>query len=245
MVACGIVASLLLHVCLFTPLLLGSNKHDSQSEQPLVAVFVNDSRAIDDPSQDGSAPIRTFLAPPRMANISRPLVPVPHVSATDDAHERPAEGATEDQPGRSMMFGRYMGQVSARVERVWMRPRSVPATGSFSCRVQITQNQHGGVQEVVLQECTNDVRWQMSLVRAIEAASPFPAPPDPGVFSNLIVLEFDSDPYVAGADAQGFEPAAADPPPASIPSATQAVTRHKRADGSVDLTIVGSPVSPP
>jgi len=108
-----------------------------------------------------------------------------------------------------MMFGRYMGQISARVERAWLRPRSVPPQGSFACRVQITQDKRGNVEEVTLERCTEDPRWQMSLVKAIQGASPFPAPPDPAVFSNLITLEFDSDVYVAGSNTQGFEAPAA------------------------------------
>jgi len=64
-------------------------------------------------------------------------------------------------------------------------------------------------EEVTLERCTEDPRWQMSLVKAIQGASPFPAPPDPAVFSNLITLEFDSDVYVAGPNSQGFETPAA------------------------------------
>jgi hypothetical protein len=43
------------------------------------------------------------------------------------------------------------------------------------------------------------------LIQAIQAASPFPAPPDPAVFSNLITLEFDSEPFKMAGSEQGFE----------------------------------------
>src|SRR5262249_54368949 len=154
--------------------------------------------------------------------------------------------ANGDAPGRSMLFGRYMGQIWSRIERVWMRPRSTLAAGKFACRAQITQDRAGRVQEVTLQECTNDARWQLSLVRAINGASPFPAPPDPSVFSNLITVEFDSDPYVSGGSGEGFEPnshalassAGVDiPSQPSSPPHGQSV-REVLPDGSVKLTII-------
>jgi hypothetical protein len=135
------------------------------------------------------------------------------------------------------------------VERAWMRPRSVTAAGSFSCRVQITQDKHGNVQEVTLEKCTDDPRWQVSLVRAITAASPLPAPPDPAVFSSLLTIEFDSDPYIVGGSDQGFEPVARaeasavsrSTPESRFPSRPAVGARKMRSDGSMDLTIIGSP----
>jgi hypothetical protein len=103
--------------------------------------------------------------------------------------------------------------------------------------------------EVTLEKCTDDPRWQVSLVRAISSASPLPAPPDPAVFSNLPTMEFDSDPYVPGAPDQGFErasslPSASGPPAASyatpVTPASGSATRSTRPDGSWDLRIIGS-----
>jgi hypothetical protein len=123
-----------------------------------------------------------------------------------------------------MMFGRYVGQISARVQRAWLRPRTPMGASSFACRVQILQDRVGNVQEVTLQQCNGDLHWQASLVQAIQSASPLPAPPDPAVFSNLLTMEFDSDQYRAGGHAEGFEPelnlaatdaVAVSPPPVS------------------------------
>lgn len=86
-----------------------------------------------------------------------------------------------------------------------MRPRTPVEDGSFNCRVQISQNKSGVVQEVALQECNGDPRWQASLIQAIQTASPLPAPPDVNVFSNLLTLELSSETYVPGINKDGYE----------------------------------------
>lgn len=256
-------ASLCVHAVLFTPLLwggshpqqrmpntqgAGASQQVTRAMDSMLVVFMDDdATAIHDRSQEDDATNNHFLLP------QAPLLPVgrPHVAAadpalTDNVDDRATTEASGDQTGHALMFGRYMGQISARVERAWLRPRSAPVDGSFSCRVQITQDQHGNVQEVALQKCTNDWKWQMSLVRAINTASPLPAPPDPAVFSNLLTVEFDSDPYSPGGSDQGFEPlaarqaaAATAPEVAQGAQASATVRKRMRPDGSWDLTIVG------
>src|SRR6185437_12842815 len=66
----------------------------------------------------------------------------------------------------------------------------------------------GNVEETTLQSCNGDARWQLSLVEAIQTASPLPAPPDPSVFADAVVMQFTSQGYVPGGTAIGFEPAA-------------------------------------
>jgi hypothetical protein len=46
------------------------------------------------------------------------------------------------------------------------------------------------VQEIEIAQCNGDIRWQTSLVHAIQSASPLPAPPDPKVFSHTLTFEF-------------------------------------------------------
>jgi len=48
----------------------------------------------------------------------------------------------------------------------------------------------GEVQEVTLQRCNDDPTWQVSLVQAIQRASPLSAPPNEDVFSDVITLSF-------------------------------------------------------
>jgi hypothetical protein len=75
--------------------------------------------------------------------------------------------------------------------------------------VQINQNPHGDVAEVTLRSCNGDTRWQLSLVAAIQSASPLPAPPDPSLFAGQLMLNFDASAYQARGNEQGFEPALA------------------------------------
>lgn len=149
------------------------------------------------------------------AEPARILITSPDVTPAfklEDASEDPEAKTVEavgDTAGRALMFGRYLGQISARIERAWLRPRSAVEEGrnsGFSCPVGILQSAVGKVLEVTLKHCNGDLTWQMSLVRAIESASPLPAPPDPSVFVTNLTLTFESDPLIAGGNEQGFEP---------------------------------------
>jgi TonB C terminal len=257
----GAAASLLLHGLLVTPLLWGSYRHsphippfqgasasrETVNSTEMALIIFSDSDAIHDLSSpdDQQTPV---LMPPQiqLAAIGRPSIPTPE-AVPDDANDGQAAEAQGDGGGHAMMFGRYVGQISARVERAWIRPRSSPGSGAFECRVQITQDRRGKVEEIALQECNDDLRWQASLVQAIQSASPFPAPPDPAVFSNLLTLQFDSEPYRPGGGDQGFEPVAQAPSVSNVPF--QAVEHDKPVrvgfketdrTTSTTLTIVGN-----
>jgi hypothetical protein len=114
--------------------------------------------------------------------------------------------ASADTLGRAKQFGLYMGQIQARIERAWLRPRSALGGDFFECAVQIQQSERGEILEVTLRRCNGDLRWQTSLVSAIERASPLPAPPDPIVFSESFRLVFQSSAFDSSASDQGFEP---------------------------------------
>jgi hypothetical protein len=60
--------------------------------------------------------------------------------------------------------------------------------------VQIEQGPTGAVTEIALERCNRDAAWQMSLVQAIQLASPLPAPPDPKVFTRVLHMEFRGEP---------------------------------------------------
>lgn len=123
-----------------------------------------------------------------LAGISQDLSDLSDNHPTDDHADN---AATPDGNGADavMLFGRYLGQIKARIERAWTYP-DAPTHVSFRCRVQILQGRHGEVREVTLQRCDNDPRWQLSLVRAIQTASPLSAPPNEAVFSEVVTLEF-------------------------------------------------------
>ena len=107
---------------------------------------------------------------------------------------------------RSSLVGRYLGQINARIERAWRRPRTRLDEGLFLCRVRIEQDASGGVKEITLEHCNGDARWQLSLVHAIQLASPLPAPPDPSVFTHVLRMGFRAEPYSAGALPDAYEP---------------------------------------
>jgi hypothetical protein len=121
----------------------------------------------------------------------------------------------ENPAVRAVLFGRYSGQIDARIARAWRRPRSpvaVAETGGevpFRCQVRIAQDNAGNVKEVQLVACNGSIAWQMSLVMAIQQASPLPAPPSPSVFTNILVLNFESGSYRPGGSEDGYEPPAA------------------------------------
>jgi hypothetical protein len=219
-----------------------------KSPESMMVVFMDNSTAIRDLTQDQDDVNNRLLLPdPPISRIPRPQISAPKVTLMETVDDHATPDADGDQTGRSMLFGRYMGQISARVERAWIRPRSSPGHGAFECRVQISQDRLGQVQEITLQECNADLRWQASLVQAIQSASPLPAPPDPAVFSNLLTMQFDSEPYRHGAVDQGFEPAAQAASSNSVPFQAAERDRPVRVgfketdrSASTKLTIVGT-----
>ncbi|MHB8811831.1 MAG: TonB C-terminal domain-containing protein [Steroidobacteraceae bacterium] len=104
------------------------------------------------------------------------------------------------------MYGRYLGQIHARIDRAWRRPRTAIGAPIFQCQVQLDQDGLGRVQEITLLECNGGTPWQLSLVHAIEAASPLPAPPSPAVFTRYVLIAFRATAYSAGAPAELYEP---------------------------------------
>jgi hypothetical protein len=216
----GVLASLLLHVLLLTPVLMGNppSKHralvglstGANEQSAMTLVFIDEPK----PGIARRVPTDevTSLLPPSNA-LLRPVAvpPVPPPTDIDELEdlqdpENASNEVPEEGPDHSMMVGRYLGQINARIERAWIRPRRPIASGLFACRVRIVQANDGRVQEVEILQCDGDVSWQTSLVRAIQSASPLPAPPDPKVFSRKLTLEFHSIPFLPGTDSEGFEP---------------------------------------
>jgi hypothetical protein len=151
--------------------------------------------------------------PVKLANLSPPA----ELEVLALAEERPSQTSdNSDGADRARLFGIYTGQIQARVERIWRRPRTPvnEATGgpvaadsgeSFQCQVQIVQNATGYVQEILLPRCNGSHAWQHSLVLAIQQASPLPAPPSATVFSYSVTLNFIGLSYVAGSLEDEYE----------------------------------------
>ena len=179
---------LVLHVLVLAPVLWGgSAAHEVErfgTPNPIQAVLIDD--------QSGVAITPPAPAPPLLQPVSVNLAEIPARKTTD--------------PGLAALYGRYLEQIHARIDRAWLRPRTAIGADIFRCEVEIGQRRDGIVETVTLRQCNGTVRWQQSLVRGIEEASPIPAPPDPAVFAGRVVLHFEAVAYVRGRPAQNFEP---------------------------------------
>ena len=144
-------------------------------------------------------------------NIIRDVPPVLDVEtlALEDEHPIKSIDNGGDNAEKLRLLGIYTGQIQARIERVWRRPRtpvngsaenqsSLTDAASFQCEAQIVQDSTGDVQEILLPRCNGSPEWQRSLVLAIQQASPLPAPPSEKVFSRSITLQFLGLAYTQG-----------------------------------------------
>jgi TonB C terminal len=143
------------------------------------------------------------------------LLDIEALALSEDQSSRPI-GGNEDGAEQARLFGIYTGQIHARIDRVWRRPRTpvnettagkkpTGADESFQCEAQIIQDIKGNVQEILLPRCNGSAAWQRSLVVAIQQASPLPAPPSSKVFTQSITLKFVGLAYVQGASNEEYE----------------------------------------
>jgi hypothetical protein len=156
---------------------------------------------------------KTMISP---AEIEPPALPDMNILALDEKQPSQSAGDGSDAAEQARLFGIYSGQIRARVERLWRRPRTpvndsvsaeqpAIASESFQCQVQVIQDETGRVQEVLLPQCNGSAAWQRSLVMAIQQASPLPAPPSPRVFARSIALNFVGVPYDSDSAADDYE----------------------------------------
>jgi len=172
----------------------------------MAVILINDADETTKASDPSALPSRGLTSEDLKVRVVSPD-PYPAFDLTHVADTAIAQSPESNDAGdRAMLFGRYMGQVNARIERAWLRPRSPTGDTHFQCQVSITQDKIGNVTEVTLQDCNGDALWQQSLVNAIQSASPLPAPPDPEVFSSTLTSRFESIEYNAGSPTDGFEP---------------------------------------
>ncbi len=263
----GVLASLLLHALLLTPILVGTEHgsprpdrkgaasagRDSGRDSTMTLVFIDESDPISGRNKRALDPASLVLAPrlmkvatPDLTRLSKSIRPR---ADAEDAERPRATAGDGDEASRALMFGRYVGQITARIERAWLRPRTALDAGSFNCRVEVLQDEAGRVQDIALGDCNSDARWQESVIRAIQSASPLPAPPEPTVFTRVLTLELDSKPFAPGGSTDGFEPpetlTAMTGVPVQPPALTGDVLEQLRAiragqPGTVDLRIEGS-----
>jgi hypothetical protein len=198
------LASLALHAILVAPTLWVSRVAPQHAPQRKDAGETSLQWIVLDDSPKAAAARPAPLGSPVLVAIGlsdpAPTLPVASPDLDASMHQDAA-----DHSSLGEISGRYVGQIQARIERAWLRPRTAIGAPIFQCQVQVDQDSAGRVGEVTLLECNGDDRWQMSLVHAITAASPLPAPPDPAVFARHVVLEFRAMAYAPGAEAGLYE----------------------------------------
>jgi len=211
--ACG-VAVAALHVLILAPLLPGQGH-----QRRVPHAMVSGSSADVEPTLQASFIEESPLGwvPPPVTTAITVMVPEPlPLSPPRDLLEAPTERNLSDPDGdaggSSALAGRYLGQIDARIERAWLKPRTPLDSDAFRCEVRVEQDAAGNVLEIELEQCGNDGRWQQSLVSAIQSASPLPAPPDPSVFRKSLRLSFIGHPWSAQKSAEEYEPPAARAP---------------------------------
>jgi hypothetical protein len=266
--AVGIIGTVLVHALLVLPIVLdlslpaprlpsrtgaGASAVASSREPVMTAIFINEVSPI-----ERLATVKPVeLASRGVAPIDLPVIvfspdssPASLADPNSQDRSAPAE-AVGDQTQHALLYGRYLGQIQARIDRAWVRPRTEIGAPRFSCRARIEQGTRGEVVNVRLDHCVGTPRWQQSLVSAIRTASPLPAPPDPSVYADVLSLVFESDGFRPGGSSDGFEPAGASALVANEERSAFTRFAERTAAGAqrtkdtqtdvVHLTIIGDP----
>ncbi len=250
----GLAGTLLVHGLVLQTVVLGSraqkirppevqdprsslNQSAAKSGDALVFIDLPKIGKTTDEVDDAPASVR--------AAIKDSPIPVTHpdpstpkdVETLALSEEKDSASSVDSGDGaeRARLFGIYTGQIQARVERVWRRPRTpvnddsdstktTNAVEYFRCRVQIVQDSIGNVQEILLPNCNGSVAWQRSLVIAIQQASPLPAPPSPTVFTRTLALNFIGFSYIRGGSEEGYDTKADPTMSATVDPKTRSIT---------------------
>lgn len=268
----GIAGVLLIHTLLLLPFVLnlslpslrrpiatgaGSTSYVTAAGPDMIVIF------IDEPTPAETSPKPPLLAsrgisPPNLQLVVLSPDPLPAAanSKADDSDDALADTRAAEAVEHAKLYGRYVGQLQARIERAWMRPRTEIGAPQFSCRIRIRQDRRGNLVSADLDHCNGTERWQRSLLSAIRTASPLPAPPDPSVYADVLWLSFESGPFEEGDSAQGFEPVSRF---ANVTDRTAAESFQRSGSGShgdfktddketskvIHLTIIGTPSDRP
>jgi hypothetical protein len=229
----GIALSLALHWLFLQPFLLGSRSAQrlikqsgpgasaaaSDSGEYMTLVIINiigktESSVPEDFASRGTAELDLLV---QVASSDPAPLLAPLEIEEDEPSEELAAHTAGDPAMQSLLFGRYSAQIDARIRRAWRKPRSPihePEVGMdvsgrqadvFHCQARISQDAFGHVTEIELLDCDGASAWQLSLVRAIQRASPLPAPPNPTVFTNALTLSFEGRAYQPGVREDEYE----------------------------------------
>lgn len=219
----GASATLLVHVMLLTPALWGGSATKPPRQPEAVGAAANAGSPQGSATEhliliDLMAAAPSLLESPQPANLAQ-LASAPTLLQILGPDSLPLKPLVVDPQGesntanavdlisRTQLMGIYEGQIRARIERAWRRPRTALADRQFNCRIKVHQDARGNVLSVKLQECEGTPDWFDSMVHAVKAASPLPAPPNPAVFAETFQMSFHAVSYQQGGSEEGFEPA--------------------------------------
>jgi hypothetical protein len=245
------VSALALHVPFIATVLSGGgaiahSKDRNYQGDPSAFQWITIESSSHSPATDRHPPV----PPPTLTEINVTAA-APTLAPLSRETAGSGSAQSDDRAGLGAMYGRYRGQIQARVDRAWLRPRTAIGAPIFQCQVQIDQDTTGRVLATTLRECNGSTRWQLSLVHAIQAASPLPAPPNPAVFVHHVLLTFRAAAYSSGSSVQLYEPPGAvpaigkpDADNALSPGAFQTLAEAARAHSSkaMQLRIEGSKI---
>jgi colicin import membrane protein len=85
----------------------------------------------------------------------------------------------------------WQSQITARIQRAWLRPPS--ARAGIECVLDVTQVPGGAVTNVHIGTCNGDQAVRESIEAAVYRASPLPPPPDPSLFQRELIITFRPD----------------------------------------------------
>jgi TonB C terminal len=232
----GILGTLLLHSILLPSALLGSRarkahvpeiqelgllvKSNADAAESLVLITLPTLPAVSNSSQQTIQSVSSLPALSKLTPVS-PINPDPpaflNIEVLTLGEDQAANSTANSGDGieQARLFGIYTGQIQARINRIWRRPRTPVNAGngpdvlvadeSFQCQAQVVQDSKGNVQEILVPRCNGSPAWQRSLVIAIQQASPLPAPPSASVFSHSITLNFVGLSYVPGSADEDYD----------------------------------------
>ena len=192
---------------------------DDSNYMTLVMLNLPSESQFTSESEYASVGVAQSDSPIQVASADPAPLPEPDPFEAEEIDDAAAHTAG-DPAIQSKLFGSYTSQIDARIQRAWRKPRSeiAPPTKdadgrlhrreTFPCQARIAQDAGGNVTEVELIQCDGSSEWQMSLVNAIQRASPLPAPPSPTVFTNVLTLFFEGKAYVPGYREDEYEPIA-------------------------------------
>jgi colicin import membrane protein len=94
----------------------------------------------------------------------------------------------QDAAQRSGALASWQAQITARIQRAWLKPES--ARPGIECVLDVTQVPGGEVTNVRIGTCNGDQAVRESIEAAVYRASPLPPPPDPSLFQRELVITF-------------------------------------------------------